>query len=209
MSLYRVGRDLLVSICQVMFRVRVVGRERVPRRGAYIVAPSHRSILDIPFSAFITRRRIRFVAKKELFASRFGGWLFDALGAIRVERGAPDRAALRASQRALESGEPVAIFPEGTRGHGPEIGSLFDGAAFLANRLGIPIVPVGVGGSEEILPSGRSRPRLHRVAVVVGRPIVPPEHDGRARRSDVAAVTAALHAELQRCFDEARRLAGQ
>ena len=96
MSFYRFARAVVLSICKVVFRVRVVGRENVPRSGAYIVAPSHRSILDVPFSAFITKRTIRFLAKDELFANRFGDKLFTALGAVRVERGTADRAALRA-----------------------------------------------------------------------------------------------------------------
>jgi 1-acyl-sn-glycerol-3-phosphate acyltransferase len=123
-----------------------------------------------------------------------------------VERGAADRGALRALELALRDGEPVALFPEGTRGNGPELGPLFDGAAYLAVKLGIPIVPVGIGGSEEILPKGAKVPRLHRVAVVVGDPIDPPPPNGRSRRSAAMAMTEQLGAELQRAFDEARRL---
>ena len=62
------------------------------------------------------------------------------------------------------------MFPEGTRRSGPEIGELFAGAAFLAVKLGVPIVPVGIGGSEHILPKGKVFPRIHRVAVSVGEP---------------------------------------
>ncbi len=86
MIFWRVIRTLVLSLCAVVFRVRVYHRERVPPDGAYVVAPSHRSILDIPFTAFVTRRRIRFLAKQELFSSRIGGWLFPRLGGIAVER---------------------------------------------------------------------------------------------------------------------------
>jgi 1-acyl-sn-glycerol-3-phosphate acyltransferase len=206
-SLYRVARALVLSLCKVVFRVRVRGRELVPRTGPYIVAPTHRSILDVPFAAFITRRTVRFLAKEELFSTSFGSWLFTALGAVKVERGTADRGALRALEAALRDGSPVAVFPEGTRGSGPRLGPLFDGAAYLAVKLGVPIVPVGIGGSEDILPKGSVFPRLNRVAVVVGNPVRPPTPDGRARRAAAAQTTEALAAELQRVFTDALLLA--
>ena len=205
MTFYRLARTLVLSLCSLAFRVDVVGRERVPTRGAYIVAPTHRSGFDVPFAAYVTKRRIRFLAKEELFANRFFDWLFTSLGGIRVERGAADRGALRALERALRDGEPVALFPEGTRGSGPELGPLFDGAAYLAVKLDVPIVPVGIGGSEEILPKGARVPSFHRVSVVVGNPIMPPSLDGRARRAAATRMTEELTAELQRAFDEAWR----
>jgi 1-acyl-sn-glycerol-3-phosphate acyltransferase len=206
-NLYRVARALVLSLCKVVFRVRVRGREQAPRSGPYIVAPTHRSILDVPFAAFITRRTIRFLAKEELFSTTFGSRFFTALGAVKVERGTADRGALRALEAALREGSPVAVFPEGTRGSGPRLGPLFDGAAYLAVKLGVPIVPVGIGGSEDILPKGKVFPRLNRVAVVVGNPIQPPKLEGRARRSAAAEMTDALGAELQRVFTDALLLA--
>jgi 1-acyl-sn-glycerol-3-phosphate acyltransferase len=205
---YRVVRAVSLSLFKLVFRVRVHGRDKVPRSGAFIVAPSHRSLMDIFFTGYVTRRRIRFMAKQELFENRFLAWLFTALGGFPVERGSADRAALRAAQHALEAGEPVAIFPEGTRNNGPEIGALFDGAAYLAARLQVAILPVAIGGSEEILASGKVIPRLERVAVVVGEPIQPPRHEGRVRRQEVAQMTEQLRVELQKRFDDALALAG-
>jgi len=207
-TFYRVVRAIVLSPFKLLFRVRVEGREHVPTSGVYIVAPSHRSILDIPFTAFITRRRIRFMAKRELFSSRFGRWLFTKLGAIEVDRGSADRAALRASQAVLEDGELLSIFPEGTRGNGPVVGDLYDGVAYIALKLGVPVLPVGVGGSEEILASGRVLPRIHKVVVVVGEPITPSKADGLRKRSESQALTEQLRVSLQDCFDRARRAAG-
>jgi len=208
MTFYRFARAVVLSVCKVVFRVRVVGKQNVPRSGAYIVAPSHRSILDVPFSAFVTTRTIRYLAKEELFSTSFGSKFFTALGAVRVERGTADRAALRALEAELARGEPVAVFPEGTRESGPRIAPLFDGAAYLAVKLGVPIVPVGVGGSEGILPKGKLFPRPRRVAVVVGKPIVPSVLEGRARRAAATKLTAELSTELQRVFTEALLIAG-
>lgn len=207
MTFYQFARSIVLGVCKVVFRVRVVGKERVPTKGAYILAPSHRSILDVPFAASVTPRTVRFLAKDDLFRSSFGRKLFDALGAVEVERGTADRGAMRALEDVLERGEPVAIFPEGTRRAGPEITELFAGAAFLSVKFGIPIVPVGIGGSEHILPKGKLLPRIHRVAVSVGEPLDPPVLEGRARRSAAKLLTAQLQTSLQACFDDAERLA--
>jgi 1-acyl-sn-glycerol-3-phosphate acyltransferase len=208
MTFYRVVRNIVLGLCRVLFRVKVRGLEHVPPAGAYIVAPTHRSILDIPFAAYVTRRRIRFMAKKELFAKPWGAKLVTAMGGFAVDRGGTDRAALRTAQASIAGGEPTAVFPEGTRRHGRIVDDLFDGAAYLAIKTQVPILPVGIGGSEEILASGKVLPRLKRVAVVIGPVIEPPKVEGRAKRSDIAKLTNELQVELQRLFDAAMRIAG-
>ena len=158
------------------------------------------------------------MAKQELFSKSFLAWLFDALGGFPVDRGAADRGAIRSAEHALQGGEPLAVFPEGTRNNGPEIGPLFDGAVYLAAKLSVPIVPVGVGGTEQILASGARHPeapqgrdrrrRSHRPA---GPPAPTGESTGRrprVRRHDVADTTAKLRVALQECFDEAQSIAG-
>jgi 1-acyl-sn-glycerol-3-phosphate acyltransferase len=209
MTLYRFARTVVVVLCRILFRVRVVGTEHVPPTGAYIIAPTHRSNLDTPFTAFVTKRRIRFMAKQEMFQHPLGAKFFTALGGVPVERGSPNaRAALKATRAALETGEPVAMFPEGTRRRGREVSDLFDGTAYLAVKLGVPIVPVGIGGSEEILASGKKIPKFRRVAVVIGEPIEPPTDATTRKRSDLASITAQLQVELQKLFDDAMLLAG-
>lgn len=203
MTWYGVARTIVLPLCRLLFRVHVRGLEHIPASGVYILAPTHRSILDVPFAAFATRRRIRFMAKREIFTTSTGRRLFSALGAIEVDRGATDRGALRASRAALESGEPLGIFPEGTRRTGPIVEDLYDGCAYLALKLGVPMIPVGIGGSEEIMPTGRVLPRLRRVAVVIGEPISPPSTTGVRRRSEVGDLTETLRARLQECFDAA------
>lgn len=202
-AFYRIARTILLPIMRVLFRVSVRGTELVPDRGPFIVAPSHRSLIDIPFTAYATPRRLRFMAKKELYKTRPLAWLFNSLGGFPVDRGAADRAALRAAQQVLDNGEVLAMFPEGTRNSGPEVGELFDGAAYLAVKNGIPIVPVGIGGSEAILPTGSKMIRLRKVAIVVGKPVYPPQTARRVTRSALREVTEALHLELQNVFDEA------
>ncbi len=206
---YAFARAVLLGLSKIVFRIKITGAEHVPSSGVYIVAPSHRSYFDTPFASFITRRRIRFMAKEELFKHPLGAKLFLALGGIPVKRGsASARSATKAVQHALESGEPAAVFPEGTRSHGPTIAPLFDGAAYLAVKLGCPIVPVGIGGSEEILASGKKLPKLHRVSVKVGAPIYPPDGASTRKRGDLVALSDELMKSLQTLFDAANLEAG-
>ena len=209
LAVYAVARAIVAGVSRTLWRARVVHRDRLPAGGAYVLAPSHRSNLDSPFLGCVTRRRIRFMGKAELWKYGWSARFFSALGGFPVNRGVPDRAALRAALAALEAGEPLAVFPEGTRRHGPRIEDLHDGVAYVAARQGVPIVPVGIGGSEGILARGRRVPKFNRVVLVVGEPLhpPPPRPDGTVRRRDVAELTERLRVALQAVFDEAEALA--
>jgi len=205
MLFYSFVRALIAGLCRLLWRIEVVHPERVPDRGACILAPSHRSYLDTPFLACVTKRRIRFMGKAEMWKYGLPGKFFFALGGFPVDRAGADRAALRAAQAALEGGEPLGMFPEGTRRSGPVVEDLHHGVAFLAARLSVPIVPIGIGGSETILGRDRKIPKLNRVVVIVGEPIHPPirEPGASVRRKDVAALTNELTTAVQGLFDEA------
>lgn len=203
---YRLARALVYALSRLLWRIRFVGVDRLPRRGPYVLAPSHRSNLDSFFAALVTTRRVRFMAKEEIWKSRLLGRAAEYLGAFPVDRGAADRAALRNAAACLEAGEPLVIFPEGTRRRGPTIENLYHGAAYLAARHGVPIVPVGIAGSEEILAKGRKLPRLDRVTLVIGETLEPPRRTGSVRRADVRALTGDLELALQKVFDEAKAL---
>ena len=208
---YAVVRALVHAACKLLWRIEVVHPDGVPASGACILAPSHRSYLDTPFLACVTRRRIRFMGKAELWKYGWSSKFFSALGGFPVDRAGADRAALRAAQAALEGGEPLGMFPEGTRRSGPIVEDLHHGVAFLAARLGVPIVPIGIGGSERILARDRKLPRFTRVVVIVGEPIHPPAREAGAsvRRGDVAALTEQLRVAIQKLFDEAEAAAAR
>src|SRR5262249_62016131 len=99
------------------------------------------------------------------------GAAFRMLGGFEVSRDGTDRKALRDSMQMLQNGEILLVYPEGTRQHGPKIQALQPGAAYLALRAGVPILPVGIAGSAEILRDHESHiPRFRHVAIVVGDP---------------------------------------
>ena len=208
---YWLARGAVEVFCRVWFRVEIKGRDQVPSSGPYVIAPVHRSIVDTLLAGCLTRRRIRFMGKDSLWKYRWAGSFFSSLGAFPVHRGTPDREALRRCEEALRAGEPVVLFPEGTRQSGPTVQPLFEGAAFVAARAGVPILPVGIGGSEWAMTKGKKRIRPVKVAMVVGAPIPAPARPPGARvpRRAVAETSEALHKELQALFDEALILAGR
>lgn len=206
---YRFARALVAGVCRVWFRLSVRGRENVPSSGPFVLAPVHRSNIDFAIVCAVTKRRMRYLAKDSIFKYGFGR-VWSSLGAIPVVRGTPDRDAMRSLEQTLRAGEPVVMFPEGTRQSGPEVQPLFDGPAYVALRAGVPIVPVGIGGSEAAMPKGSKMIWPRKVVLVVGKPIVPEPRDDGARvpRRVVAETTARLKDELQALFDEAQHLVG-
>ncbi len=114
---YAVARGVVEGVCRSYWRVEIRGREHVPRAGSgpYVIAPVHRSNIDALLAGCLTRRRIRFMGKDSLWKHRWSAALFSSLGGFPVHRGTPDREALRTCEEALRGGEPVVLFPEGTR----------------------------------------------------------------------------------------------
>ena len=209
LAFYAVVRGLIVAFSRIWWRATFEGREHIPPAGPFVLAPVHRSFIDFGLVSGVTRRRMRYMGKEELWHNRWLGRFIGALGAFPVHRGAADRDALHKAVEVLEQGEPLVLFPEGTRRSGPVIGHLYEGAAYVAARTGVPVVPVGIGGSEQALPKGARLPRRVKVHLVVGRPLQPPTAvNGRVSRRTVRQLTEQLHGELQRLFDEARARAG-
>jgi 1-acyl-sn-glycerol-3-phosphate acyltransferase len=205
---YRFFRTLVWLVAKSLFRFSIVNKERLPKETPYIIAPVHRSYIDSPLGGLITSRRVRFLAKESIWNSRLGGWFLGILGCFPVQRGTADRAALKACQQVLERGEPLVMFPEGTRQRGPVIEkeNMHSGPAFVAARAGVPLIPLGIAGSDKAMPHGARLIRPAKVFLVVGEPVVPPEFDGRVPRKAVEDLTEQLRTSLQEAFDHAQRL---
>ncbi|MFM8416097.1 MAG: lysophospholipid acyltransferase family protein [Actinomycetota bacterium] len=207
--MYSLVRDLLWILSKLWFRVSVSGREHLPKSGAYIIAPVHRSNIDTPLSSFITRRRVRFMGKDSLWKQKQIGAFLSLLGGFPVTRGAADFEALKRCVAVLDGGEPLVMFPEGTRQSGALLHPLFEGPAYVALKRGVPIVPVGIGGSERVMRKGSKMIWPRKCHVTIGAPIAV-EHGGSGRvdRERMTQITAELAQRLQAVFDDARQRAG-
>ena len=204
---YAFVRAVIAGFCRLFWRLDIRGTENIPATGPFILSPVHRSNIDTPLVCALTRRPLRYMGKREMWKYSWSAWFFTSLGGFPVDRGQADREALRSCAEVLNRGEPLVLFPEGTRQSGPTVEHLYDGAAYLAMKTGAPIVPVGIGGSEAAMPKGARFIRPVKVRMVVGEPLEPKraEGGGRASRRAVRELTEELQTCLQSLFDEAQK----
>lgn len=197
------------TVTGLYWRLEIVGRERVPRSGAFVVSPVHRSNVDFLLAGLAIGRPVRYMAKSSVFLGGVIDKFLFAMGAFPVVRDSNDFAAIRTCEKLLAEGEPVVVFPEGRRKSGDEILEMYDGPAFMAARQRVPIVPVGIGGSDKAMPIGKKRILPHKVVLVIGEPIYPDVPiEGRVPRSAISSLTDQLRGEVQAVYDDARRRAG-
>lgn len=197
-SFRTVGRLVLAPV----WRMKVIGLDRLPTGVAYVVAPVHRSNADFAVLVAVLPRVLRFMAKDSLWTSRLLGRFIEFNGSFPVDRIHADRDALRRCEEGLAGGDPVVMFPEGRRKEGPLVEDLFEGPAFVACRNRVPIVPIAIGGTVEALPRGARMIRPARIRVVIGEPIYPAvPATGHVPRRVVHETTELLRGELQRLFD--------
>jgi len=215
---YALGRFLLTPLARVLYRPHILGRENVPRTGPVIFASNHLSFIDSIAIPVASPRNVRFLAKATYFegkglGSRLSRTFFTALGASPVRRGAGQAAleALDQQKQLLEEGEAIALYPEGTRSLDGRLYKGRTGVAFLALQTGAPVVPVGLTGTNEIMPVGAKIPRLRpRATIRFGAPIDVTAHgpatSGRARRLATDEIMAAIHElsgqELAHAYNE-------
>lgn len=215
---YALGRFVLTPLARIVYRPRVEGRANVPKTGPVIFASNHMSFIDSIAIPVAAPRPVHFLAKASYFdGPGFKGWaskeFFTAIGAIPVKRGAGQAAldALDQQRLLLEQGSAVALYPEGTRSLDGRLYKGRTGVAFLALQTGAPVVPVGLIGTDKVMPVGAKRPSLsHRVTVKFGEPLELSHHgpasSGRARRLATDDIMAAIHAlsgqELANAYNE-------
>jgi 1-acyl-sn-glycerol-3-phosphate acyltransferase len=157
--LYVAARTALLPFLHRGLRWTIDGAHLIPRHGPVILAANHSSYLDPLITAYVVDRRdrrVRFLAKRELFDKRGLGWALRRIHQIPVDRGTGDAVrALDAAVDALHRGEVVAVFPEGTISLDLEPMAPKTGTARLAQLSGVPVVPMGLWGSHRILFKGR------------------------------------------------------
>lgn len=160
---WRIGTILLWPLTHLVMRARRVGTSKLPESGSTLIVCNHLSSLDPPLVGMMALPRpVHFMAKAELFRTRFGGWVVRSVGAFPVKRGAGDRDAIRMSREILRRGDCLVMFPEGTRSRSGAIRPFFPGAGVLAMEPGVTVIPAAIWGSQRM---------LGPVRVVFGEPI--------------------------------------
>jgi 1-acyl-sn-glycerol-3-phosphate acyltransferase len=170
---------LLTPVFMLLWRVKVEGREHIPRRGPAILAANHQSFCDSFFLPFVLRRRLTYVAKAEYFDNWRTSWFFRAAGQIpmRREGGDASQRALDTARDVLQGGRLLGIYPEGTRAPDERLHRGHTGAARLALRCHVPLIPVGIAGTREVQPPGSRLMRPFRtVTVRFGPPVTYESH---------------------------------
>ncbi len=206
MVMYAVLHTVVPPLAKVVWRPRVAGLENVPRTGPVILASNHLSFADSLVIPIVAPRKVVFLAKSDYFA---GGGLkgtlqkawFEGMGMLPVDRD-DTKAALASLDTALEvlgRGEAFGIYPEGTRSRDGRLYRGRTGVAHLALTAGVPVVPVGLTGTERLQPVGSRFPKIVPITVRFGTPIeVAGRYDGvvlgKARRLVTDEIMTAIQA---------------
>lgn len=180
-------------------RVDTIGAEHVDRNGTYIVMANHRSHVDVPILFMALPFVPGFLAKKELARIPFLAMALRAGRHVLIDRSDQSSAleALKSAATEIRSGKTIAVFPEGTRGDGERLAPFKKGGFLIAKRAGVPILPVGIRGTERILARSGRLPRGGRAAVHIGAPIPPEE----VRRLNVDALSVRVKEAIMSLTD--------
>jgi len=170
--IYDIAYLLLKLICLAVFRLKVIGRENVPKSGSIILASNHISYLDPILVGVSSPRRLNYLAKEEIFKNPLISWLLRKLQAFTVSRERVGPSAIRNSLQLLEKGKALLLFPEGTRGDGRNLLKAKNGIGIIAERSGAAIIPTYLQGPEKVLPRGSHWVHLHPVTVCFGPPLL-------------------------------------
>ena len=193
-AVWAVGRLTLQPAVVALARLKVYGRERVPREGGIVIACNHFSWIDPPALGAACPRTVNYMAKVEAHLAPGLGQLIRAFGCYPVRRGESDREAVRTMRALVAGGRALGMFVEGTRQRSGVPGPVLPGAAMVALQEGAPVVPVAIHGSQTWRLGN-----FHPVSLAWGEPI---RFDGLpARAAGYREASAAIGAEIRRLWE--------
>ena len=178
---YYFGRGLAHFLMFFLARWEIKGRENVPARGPLLIVSNHLHIADPPIVAASIKLKLVFMAKDDLWRNRWNRFWVENFGAFPVRRAGLGREALRTAEGWIKRGVSVVVFPEGGRSHTPGLRPALPGAALLASQLKVPILPVGITGTDKFYDIWWTLRHHPTVTVNIGRPFNPPT-DGKLTR---------------------------
>jgi 1-acyl-sn-glycerol-3-phosphate acyltransferase len=167
--IYDVARIILTPACLIFYREAAIGADNVPLRGPVILAPNHFSQWDHFFAGVFIRRKVRFMAKSQLFTNPVITWILHMGGAFPVRRGKHDEEAFITAHAILERGGCLLMYPEGGRSRTGGLGEPRRGVGRLTLESGVPVVPVAIHGSKSV--RGWKRAKFPKVTVQYGEPM--------------------------------------
>lgn len=204
--MYFIVTGFLKLFLVIWMGFRVYGKEKVPKKGAFILASNHVSHLDPPAVATASPRMLHFMARHTLFDNWWFRVVIGRCGLIPVKRDEADIGAMKTAIRFLKSGEAVFLFPEGTRSETGEMNEAQPGIGYLSLMGGAPILPAYVEGTDKALPKGAKRITRGRISVYIGDLIDPKKLDLPGGRKEAAQKLADLVVEeIKRLGESAKK----
>ena len=177
--LYIIAKIKFLIIFKLFFRLKVTGQQNIPQDGPFIIVANHSSLLDPVILGVSVRPKIIFIAASYLFEIRWLGYLLRKANSIPVQ-GENDISSLKRALKILQQGGVLGIFPEGGVDRQKDDLPIKAGAAFLATRVGVPIVPIRIKGADKALPRGAKFIRsLNKIEVEIKKPIFCSRHTNK------------------------------
>jgi len=183
------------------FRVRVSGREHVPREGGVLVCSNHQSYFDPVLVGLACDRPMNYLARKSLFKSAPFRWLIELYDAIPIDRDGFSMQGIKETLKRLKREEMVLIFPEGTRTETGQMSPLKPGFCAVARRGKSALLPVGIDGAYDSWPREQLLPGLAAIHIVIGEPIPAEQVAGMSDEEMIAA----LESRMRDCFFRAQQ----
>lgn len=174
------ARIVTTIVFKLIFRVEIINREKIPQKGPALLCANHNTFLDMFLLGYKLDRWICWMAKEELFKNPIAAFVLKRLGAFSVKRGTADVGSVKNAYRLLEEGKIVGIFPQGTRRHAGGAGRVKSGAAMIAAKVGVPIIPATVKGNYKL---------FSKLTVSFGDPFMISKHEDKLTKEELAEIS--------------------
>jgi 1-acyl-sn-glycerol-3-phosphate acyltransferase len=197
--MYSIARVVLTPLTLCLYRVKAIDKQNVPKRGALVLAPNHFSQLDHFFVGVWLKRKVRFMAKSQLFGPPVLTFIFKHGGVFPVRRGHRDEEAFKTAYELIDQGEMLLVYAEGGRSRSGALGEPKPGIGRIALESGVPIVPVAIFGSAEA--RRWKRFRFPKITIQFGPPLTFPVEAEPSRERQLEAAHA-VFAQVKTMYEE-------